>query len=72
MKCEGNRHHARNIEAIVKAGVPVQGHIGITPMRMPQLGGFIAQGKTAEAKMVQTGFENAWKHADVTLASSRF
>src|SRR3989338_4196837 len=48
MKCEGNRHHARNIEAIVKAGIPVQGHIGITPMRMPQLGGFFAQGKTAD------------------------
>ncbi len=48
MKCEGNRHHARNIEAIVSAGVPVQGHIGITPMRMPQLGGFIAQGKTSD------------------------
>lgn len=48
MKCEGNKHHARNIEAIVQAGVPVQGHIGITPMRMPQLGGFIAQGKTSE------------------------
>ena len=48
MKCEGNRHHARNIEAIVRAGVPVQGHIGITPMRMPQLGGFRAQGKTAD------------------------
>ena len=48
MKCEGNRHHAPNIEAIVNAGIPVQGHIGITPMRMPQLGGFIAQGKTAK------------------------
>ena len=48
MKCEGNQHHARNIEAIVQAGVPVQGHIGITPMRMPQLGGFVAQGKTAD------------------------
>ena len=47
MKCEGNRHHVRNIEAIVKAGIPVQGHIGITPMRMAQLGGFTAQGKTA-------------------------
>lgn len=48
MKCEGNQHHAKNIEAIVKAGIPVQGHIGITPMRMPQLGGFLAQGKTAD------------------------
>jgi len=48
MKCEGNVHHAPNIEAIVKAGIPVQGHIGITPMRMPQLGGFRAQGKTAD------------------------
>jgi 3-methyl-2-oxobutanoate hydroxymethyltransferase len=36
------------IEAIVSAGIPVQGHIGITPMRMPQLGGFVAQGKTAD------------------------
>lgn len=48
MKCEGTQHHARNIEAIVKAGIPVQGHIGITPMRIPQIGGFAAQGKTAE------------------------
>lgn len=48
MKCEGNQHHAKNIEAIVKAGIPVQGHIGITPMRMPQLGGFVAQGKTSD------------------------
>ena len=48
MKCEGNRHHVPAIEAIVNAGIPVQGHIGITPMRMPQLGGFIAQVKTAD------------------------
>jgi 3-methyl-2-oxobutanoate hydroxymethyltransferase len=48
MKCEGNANHAAAMEAIVKAGIPVQGHIGITPMRMPQLGGFRAQGKSAE------------------------
>jgi 3-methyl-2-oxobutanoate hydroxymethyltransferase len=48
MKCEGNQHHAKYIEAIVKAGIPVQGHIGICPMRIPQLGGFAAQGKTAD------------------------
>jgi 3-methyl-2-oxobutanoate hydroxymethyltransferase len=49
MKCEGNADHARNIEAIVKAGIPVQGHIGITPMRIPQLGGFFAQGKDSDS-----------------------
>ncbi|MDH3695243.1 MAG: 3-methyl-2-oxobutanoate hydroxymethyltransferase, partial [Gammaproteobacteria bacterium] len=62
MKCEGNQHHAKNIEAIVKAGIPVQGHIGITPMRMPQLGGFIAQGKTADrAKEL---IDDAWAMVD--------
>jgi 3-methyl-2-oxobutanoate hydroxymethyltransferase len=58
MKCEGNKHHAKYIAAIVKAGIPVQGHIGITPMREAQLGGFSAQGKTAErAKEL---IEDAW------------
>ncbi len=62
MKCEGNQHHAKNIEAIVKAGIPVQGHIGITPMRMPQLGGFRAQGKTADdAKRL---IDDAWAFVD--------
>ncbi len=48
MKCEGTAAHAKNIEAIVKAGIPVMGHVGVTPMRITQLGGFKAQGKTAE------------------------
>src|SRR6267142_1694399 len=62
MKCEGNQHHAKYIEAIVRAGIPVQGHIGITPMRMPQLGGFFAQGKTAErAKEL---IDDAWAMVD--------
>lgn len=62
MKCEGNRHHAPHIEAIVKAGIPVQGHIGVTPMRVPQLGGFRAQGKTADrAKEL---VDDAWAMVD--------
>ena len=62
MKCEGNQHHAKNLEAIVKAGIPVQGHVGITPMRMPQLGGFFAQGKTADrAKEL---VDDAWAMVD--------
>lgn len=62
MKCEGNQHHARHMEAIVKAGIPVQGHIGITPMRMPQLGGFTAQGKTADR--ARELIDDAWAMVD--------
>ena len=62
MKCEGNQHHAKHMEAIIKAGIPVQGHVGITPMRMPQLGGFTAQGKTADrAKEL---IDDAWAMVD--------
>lgn len=51
MKCEGNRHTAENIGAIIRAGIPVMGHIGLTPMSAVQIGGFRAQGTTvAEAK----------------------
>src|SRR5260370_42713587 len=39
MKCEGNRHHAKNIEAIVQAGLSVPCPICITPRGLPQLGG---------------------------------
>jgi len=62
MKCEGNQYHARNIEAINRAGITVSGPIGITPMRMPQLGGFFAQGKTADraAELV----DDAWAMVD--------
>ena len=62
MKCEGNQHHAKHMEAIVKAGIPVQGHIGITPMRMPQLGGFTAQGKTADR--ARELIDDAWAMVD--------
>ncbi|GAB7495213.1 3-methyl-2-oxobutanoate hydroxymethyltransferase [Bilophila wadsworthia] len=37
------------IRALVGAGIPVMGHIGLTPQRSAQLGGFKVQGKRAEA-----------------------
>jgi 3-methyl-2-oxobutanoate hydroxymethyltransferase len=35
--------------AIVRSGIPVMGHVGLTPQTANQLGGFKAQGRTAEA-----------------------
>ncbi len=49
VKLEGGRQVAGSIEAIVGAGIPVMGHLGLTPQSVHQLGGFKAQGKTAEA-----------------------
>jgi 3-methyl-2-oxobutanoate hydroxymethyltransferase len=49
VKLEGGRTMAGTIEAIVSAGIPVMGHIGLTPQSVHQLGGFRAQGKSANA-----------------------
>ena len=49
IKLEGGVDFAPTIEAIVKAGIPVQGHIGLTPQTASALGGFKMQGKDAAA-----------------------
>jgi 3-methyl-2-oxobutanoate hydroxymethyltransferase len=49
VKLEGGKTMAKVVEAVVKAGIPVQGHIGLTPQTASALGGFKVQGKSAEA-----------------------
>lgn len=49
VKLEGGRERADTIRAMTGAGIPVMGHIGLTPQSVHQLGGFRAQGKTASA-----------------------
>ena len=49
VKLEGGRERADAVRAITGAGIPVMGHIGLTPQSVHQLGGFRAQGKTASA-----------------------
>jgi len=49
VKLEGGRERADAILAIIGAGIPVMGHLGLTPQSVHQLGGFRAQGKTATA-----------------------
>lgn len=45
VKLEGGRRSARQIEAIVRAGIPVMAHIGYTPQSEHGLGGHIIQGR---------------------------
>jgi 3-methyl-2-oxobutanoate hydroxymethyltransferase len=49
VKLEGGRERAETIRSITNAGIPVMGHIGLTPQSVNQLGGFRVQGKTALA-----------------------
>jgi 3-methyl-2-oxobutanoate hydroxymethyltransferase len=49
VKLEGGIDFAVTIEAIVKAGIPVMGHIGLTPQTASAMGGFKIQGRDASA-----------------------
>ena len=49
VKLEGGRERADAVRSITSAGIPVMGHLGLTPQSVNQLGGFRAQGKTALA-----------------------
>ncbi|MBK9053964.1 MAG: 3-methyl-2-oxobutanoate hydroxymethyltransferase [Chloroflexi bacterium] len=47
VKLEGGREMLPAIQAIIRAGIPVMGHVGLTPQSVSKLGGFRVQGKTA-------------------------
>jgi 3-methyl-2-oxobutanoate hydroxymethyltransferase len=49
IKLEGGGAQAKRAAAIVAAGIPVMGHVGLTPQTATALGGYRAQGRTAEA-----------------------
>jgi 3-methyl-2-oxobutanoate hydroxymethyltransferase len=49
VKLEGGRERLPAVTAIVGAGIPVMGHLGLTPQSVHLLGGFRPQARTAEA-----------------------
>jgi 3-methyl-2-oxobutanoate hydroxymethyltransferase len=49
VKLEGGRRSAASVRALVEAGIPVMGHVGLTPQSVNVFGGFKVQGKTERA-----------------------
>ncbi|MFA5165094.1 MAG: 3-methyl-2-oxobutanoate hydroxymethyltransferase [Candidatus Omnitrophota bacterium] len=49
VKIEGGAEMADTVKALVRSGIPVLGHIGLTPQTATQLGGFRVQGKDAKS-----------------------
>ncbi len=50
VKLEGGEEVADKVDKIVKAGIPVMGHLGLTPQSVHQMGGFKVQGKEEKQK----------------------
>lgn len=52
VKLEGGERVVPQIKALVSAGIPVMGHIGLTPQSLHQLGGYRVQGRGEEGALV--------------------
>ena len=50
VKLEGGRRIVPQVKALVDAGIPVMGHLGLTPQSVHALGGYKVQGKGSEAR----------------------
>ena len=48
VKLEGGAEYSEVVQRIARAGVPVMGHIGLTPQSVHKLGGYVVQGRTEE------------------------
>ena len=49
VKLEGGSHMAETVSALVERGIPVIGHLGLTPQSVHALGGYRVQGREADA-----------------------
>jgi len=65
VKLEGGARMADRIRAIVKAGIPVMGHIGLTPQAASMIGGLKAQGRSARAAQALLDDAQALEEAGV-------
>lgn len=51
VKVEGGSYLHKTIRFLTDRGIPVCGHIGLTPQSVNQMGGYVVQGKTSDAEL---------------------
>jgi 3-methyl-2-oxobutanoate hydroxymethyltransferase len=67
VKLEGGRPMLETVRFLVERGIPVCGHVGLTPQAVHQLGGFRVQGKTADAARVLLDDSKALQDAGAAM-----
>lgn len=67
VKLEGGKEMAMTVKRIVDSGIPVVGHIGLTPQRQNALGGFRVQGKTVSGAIEVLEDAKVMQEAGVSL-----
>lgn len=67
VKLEGGEAFADTVKALNMAGIPVVGHIGLTPQTATQLGGFKVQGRDIESARKLSNDANALQEAGVFM-----
>ena len=80
VKIEGGTHVAKHVSALVDNGIPVLGHVGLTPQSYHQLSGYKIQGKTPKDPAVvrlkqlidQEYFEKSYGYEKILLLRSAF
>lgn len=65
VKLEGGRHFCPQVEAIVRASIPVMGHLGLTPQSLHGMGGYKVQGRGREAAQALLDDARALEQAGV-------
>jgi len=67
VKLEGGKAFAEIVKALNRAGIPVVGHIGLTPQTATQLGGFKVQGRDIESARKLSKDANALQEAGIFM-----
>jgi 3-methyl-2-oxobutanoate hydroxymethyltransferase len=67
VKLEGGSEFAETVRFITRRGIPVCGHLGLTPQSVHALGGYRVQGRTADAEQLLLGDAQALEQAGAEM-----